>query len=151
MDQHKDGKKPSKPSEQEQSFPPGFPPGFPIPGQEQQEDVPQEASRRHPLGFEIPHIEGAPGNPEDAQGYPSVYEENYVYTEYPVYEEETYTPRELTPDETPAKDPEVPEYLCSDDKKDDKWLPLLKTPETARDAVIYAEIFGKPKALRRRH
>ncbi len=30
-------------------------------------------------------------------------------------------------------------------------LPLLRSPETAREAVLYAEIFGRPKALRRRN
>ncbi len=148
IDQHKDSKKPSNRREQGQHFPPGFPPGFPIPGPETQEQMPQNAEQRSPLGFEIPHIEGAPGDTVEIQEYPIDYEESSIYTEYA---EDYYSTLETEPDETPVENQTVPKFQESGDESEKKWLPLLKTPETARDAVVYAEIFGKPKALRRRH
>ena len=138
-----------KPTNSRENQPP-FPPGIPIPGGEPQGQKSAESPSPSPIDFEIPPIKGAPGSSGEVQEYPMEYEDNLDYEEYPVFVEEGSAPWERQPDETPTEEHDNIELKPADDETARQWLPLLKTPETARDAVIYAEIFGKPKALRRR-
>ncbi len=113
------------------------------------QDIPGEPSRRerHPIDFEIPPIAGAPGQTAPMPQYP--YEEPQVVFQeeiWPIPEPEPQVSREVREDL-----PEPVPTAAEESSRTGQKLPLLRNPETAREAVLYAEIFGRPKALRRRY
>ena len=142
----KDKKKPTNSREHQ----PPFPPGFPIPGEDSRGQNPAGPRSPGPIGFEIPPIAGAPGNNSETPVYIPEYEDSLDYEEDYKSVEENDVPWEQPPAYALSGADIVSEAEPADEGKSRQWLPLLKDPETAREAVIYAEIFGKPKALRRR-
>lgn len=143
------GKDKKKPTNSREHQPP-FPPGIPIPGGESQSQEPAKSRFPSPIDFEIPPIKGAPGNNSETLEYPLEYEDSLDYEEGYESVEVNDVPWAWQPAETKTEEAIVSEPEPTSERKSRQWLPLLKNPETAREAVIYAEIFGKPKALRRR-
>lgn len=96
------------------------------------------------LPFEIPKIKGAPGS-DDLLVVDSKAER--AYQDQLVRERQAARRAEpLAEDARQAMPLEAP---LSHPPQGEKRGPLTLTPETAREAVVLAEILGKPKALRR--
>ena len=139
-----------------------LPPDLPLPQRMPPEGIGRGEDRsQSPLDFEIPPIAGAPGSSDRPSGeYEDVPPEWGYGEEAWEYdgEEPSYDAREViregAAEASAAKaartDVGQGEPRTAEKRQALSGLPLLRNPATAREAVLYAEVFGRPKALRRR-
>lgn len=105
--------------------------------------VPWEEAQGGNIPFEIPKIKGAPGekilvmDSAEAQAYEEKLAEE---------KQRARRARLLAEDARAVPEPPVP----GTPQKEARQSPFSLTPESAREAVLLAEILGKPKAHRRR-
>lgn len=132
----------------------------PVPRQQRPVEPPAQPGKSQNLGFEVPKLEGAPEpeRPVTVQDEQGVWHEagSLLQEHLEALEEaerdrrqdEERERRERAIREAEARAYEIQAKLPGRNHIAEPAGPL--TPEQARAAIVWAEILGKPKALRRR-
>ena len=117
-----------------------------------QKRIPQprrESSRRKPLGFEIPHLEGAPQPKGEVQVYREEADEAEEEKEQKIFLDALKRKKKKEKLEKLEKETKAREIPKKEEASAE--LPGLSlNPQTAFQAVVLAEVLGRPKALRNR-